>query len=818
MPLHLKSKPLTPDVASKDRANIFQSIANFGHATYSVALVKIGGAVALSVIITDFIDLRHFIDKYSFALSSSSHEDSKKPANDFSRITEKEDNSHATQTKNVSAKKSLSLRKGSSPRGSPIPSENSQSRRSLPKLGPPSRASTPTRQVTDSLQRRLQESEASRKRLERKCKMLEGELNRSKRDHSKRPQSPWTTEKMDQLTKPKASKKRPNVRKGMKDDAGLEEELGRIRRQMDEQFEEIVELKQAAMVDKKRQLFGRRNSLPSETQSEFCPSLNSSLALSEADGIHSLGRPLSRSDFESRESLSMLTATDSKWESMDEDVKELKSQLLQMETSQEILLSELHESKEQNELLEFQLLEATESDQNHGEDLSGLPGSTTELLREVFKYIQTYEGKDVDFSEIKQKVDEISQEKITSLDSDYQDSVENLKSILAFSEIKFLQLQEKESELQSLIDQKMEEVQTLADELTLLLPKLEEKDEIIKVTNKKLDELLENEFDLVEKVKDYETQVAVLQEELIELRERSTNLTDITGSATGKEVPTHDADGDKERSSVEKEVQVCLSRRRRVKKSAMSSEEDSNNSDGSDISFSDDDSISGLLPDEDGAANVQRADNTEVASNSEIPRDGPFTLAVEEIAKSRNADCGNEQTEMGERICVLEDENSKLISEKRTMEDQETNLREIISNLERKVKELEKDGDEMSEINNQHVDEIEGLRKEKENYISKEDVETQEKELRNIIDELQQEQKVLVGIQQMERKVNEQSAIIESERKLMEDHLQDSESEKKLLRDALEKEKTTKTTSSQVDTDYDNIESINTRLRHWSLF
>lgn len=42
-------------------------------------------------------------------------------------------------------------------------------------------------------------------------------------------------------------------------------------------------------------------------------------------------------------------------------------QLLQMETSQEILLSELHESKEQNELLEFQLLEATESDQNHGE-------------------------------------------------------------------------------------------------------------------------------------------------------------------------------------------------------------------------------------------------------------------------------------------------------------------------------------------------------------------------------------------------------------------------------------------------------------------
>lgn len=70
-----------------------------------------------------------------------------------------------------------------------------------------------------------------------------------KRDHSKRPQSPWTTEKMDQLTKPRASKKRPNVRKGMKDDAGLEEELGRIRRQMDEQFEEIVELKQAAMVN-----------------------------------------------------------------------------------------------------------------------------------------------------------------------------------------------------------------------------------------------------------------------------------------------------------------------------------------------------------------------------------------------------------------------------------------------------------------------------------------------------------------------------------------------------------------------------------------
>ncbi|XP_071827305.1 uncharacterized protein [Apostichopus japonicus] len=750
----------------------------------------------------------------SFSLSSSSLEDSKKSAKDVSRITEKEDNSHATQTKNVSAKKSLSLRKGPLPRGSPVPSENSQSRRSLPKLGPPSRASTPTRQVTDSLQRRLQESEASQKRLERKCKMLEGELNRSKRDHSKRPQSPWTTEKMDQLTKPKASKKRPNVRKGMKDDAGLEEELGRIRRQMDEQFEEIVELKQAAMVDKKRQLFGRRNSLPSETQSEFCPSLNSSLAFSEADGIHSLGRPLSRSDFESRESLSMLTATDSKWGSMDEDVKELKSQLLQMETSQEILLSELHESKEQNELLEFQLLEATESDQNHGEDLSGLPGSTTELLREVLKYMQTYEGKDVDFSEIKQKVDEISQEKIPSLDSDYQDSVENLKSILAFSEIKFLQLQEKESELQSLMDEKMEEVQTLADELTQLLPKLEEKDEIIKVTNKKLDELLENEFDLVEKVKDYETQVAVLQEELIELRERSTNLTDARGSATVKEDLTHDADGDRDRSSVEKEVQVCLSRRRRVKKRAMSSEEDSNNSDGSDISFSDDDSISGLLPDEDGAANVPMADITEVASNSEIPRDGPFTLATEEIAESRNADCGNEQTEMGERICVLEEENSKLISEKRTMEDQETNLREIISNLERKVKELEKSGDEMSEINDQHVDEIQGLRKEKENYISKEDVETQEKELRNVIEELQQEQKVLVGqLQQMERKVNEQSAMIESGRKLMEDHLQDSESEKKLLQDALEKEKTTKTTSSQVDTEGDNIESIKYEIK-----
>lgn len=27
------------------------------------------------------------------------------------------------------------------------------------------------------------------------------------------------------------------------------------------------------------------------------------------------------------------------------------------------------------------------------QDLSGLPGSTTELLREVLKYMQTYEGK-----------------------------------------------------------------------------------------------------------------------------------------------------------------------------------------------------------------------------------------------------------------------------------------------------------------------------------------------------------------------------------------------------------------------------------------
>lgn len=53
---------------------------------------------------------------------------------------------------------------------------------------------------------------------------------------------------MDQLTKSKSSKKPRDARKRIKEEKGMEEELGRIRRQMDEQFEEIVELKQAAMV------------------------------------------------------------------------------------------------------------------------------------------------------------------------------------------------------------------------------------------------------------------------------------------------------------------------------------------------------------------------------------------------------------------------------------------------------------------------------------------------------------------------------------------------------------------------------------------
>ncbi|KAJ8025592.1 Janus kinase and microtubule-interacting protein 2 [Holothuria leucospilota] len=722
----------------------------------------------------------------------------------------------------LSAKDSLIPRGGTSSRGSPmplrgspLPTESTKFRRSLPVLSPPARSSTPTRQVTDSLQSKLREAEDAKRKAERKCKMLSDELKSMKKDipRSRRPQSPWTTEKIDLLTKQKVSKKPAHVRRRVDNEETREreEEISRLRRQMDDQFEEIVALKQAAMAERNRQLFGRRNSLPLETQSEFDVSLNSSLAISEADDLRSLGRSLSRPDLDSRESLTASLWNDYKLEAAEETIQGLKEKvtvlfiLKEMEASKEMLLSELHDSKEQNELLEFQLLEADES----GKRMSGkeMP-FTDEVLREILRYMQTHEGKEIDLSELKQQIDQLSQEKVGKLSDADQKSLESLREILELVEVEVGRLREEEFDLREEVKEKSEEVYTLASELTQLLTQLTEKEETIQVTNKKVDELLENEFDLSEKIKDYETQVALLQEELLEARYKHAREFEPKDSNTSEPVveKADSEEGEKTpgKSHADKEVQVRFRRLPRQDR-GMSREYDFGDVDGQeeDVTFSDDDLIGDLLPDEDdevrGAGmsdgDTGRVDKMEVKlEKGEVQEQRSSHVPGEGLGGVESGERHPEQlNRMQGRIKSLEEENNGLLTKQADLQREICNLKETVSHLENKVFESEGNAETMSKVIADQIIQMQNLRKDSENLMSKDAVEMREKELQGVIKDLQDKEKEMrLEMEKMNEERKRQMEMLESERRMIEDRLVEAEGEKKLLRDALEKEKLSK--------------------------